>query len=256
LNLLRWAGGKSRAACKIVDYIPNGNKVCVSPFFGGGSVEFLLKTKGWKIYAYDASHSLICFWKYVQNNPLELKKEVQKFFPLTKLEFREIQDKLISYEIDKIDNVFTAAYFYVLNRSSFSGTTLSGGMSPGFARFNQKSIDKLEKFSIYLNNISFKCADFQETIPNHSKDFLFCDPPYWLSKEKSNLYGINGNLHRFFDHQKLYELLSSRQNWILCYNDCQTIRNLYQKYEIIPLSWKYGLGNSKTSKEILIRNIQ
>ena len=254
MNLLRWPGGKSRGAHKIIDYISNENKVCVSPFFGGGSVELLLKTHGWKIYACDASHSLICFWNYVKNDPIELKKEVQKFMPLTKLEFREIQNKLINNEVDKIDNIFTAAYFYILNRSSFSGTTLSGGMSPGFPRFNQKSIDKLIKFSNYLNDISFECADFQKTILKYPNSFLFCDPPYWLAKEKSNLYGINGNLHRFFDNQKLYELLDCRQNWLLCYNDCSAIRNLYQKYEIISLSWKYGLGNNKESSEILIRN--
>ena len=107
---------------------------------------------------------------------------------------------------------------------------------------------------INLQNIEFECLDFKQSILKHPNDFLYCDPPYYLEKNKSNLYGINGNMHRYFEHDILFNILSKRNNWILCYNDCERIRELYKNYDIVSLSWKYGLGNNKSSSEILIKN--
>jgi DNA adenine methylase len=55
-------------------------------------------------------------------------------------------------------------------------------------------------------------------------------------------------LHKNFDHESLFQLLDSRDKWILSYNDCSYIRNLYKNYKIIELDHLCG---SKSS-EVLI----
>ncbi|MEO5673071.1 MAG: hypothetical protein ABIQ74_00355, partial [Chitinophagales bacterium] len=47
-------------------------------------------------------------------------------------------------------------------------------------------------------------------------------------------------------------ILRNREHWILSYNDCREIRNLYEGFHILTPNWKYGMSNDKLSKEILI----
>ncbi len=74
--------------------------------------------------------------------------------------------------------------------------------------------------------------DFTENIPKHFNDFLYCDPPYLINKK---LYGHRGNKHNSFDHQALAEFLIKRQGWVLFYNDCVDVRNLYKGHTIFNL---------------------
>ena len=80
---------------------------------------------------------------------------------------------------------------------------------------------------------------------------MFLDPPYNLEK-KSKLYGNNGDMHETFNHKLLFELLQTCENWILTYNNCDYIRNLYKDYIILDMNWKYGMNKSKNSSEIII----
>jgi len=38
----------------------------------------------------------------------------------------------------------------------------------------------------------------------------------------------------------------------MSYDNCPEIREMYQNYRIVPLSWKYGMSADKASREILI----
>ena len=250
-TLLRYPGGKTRAIKYLKEYIPNGIKELCSPFFGGGALEiYLVKERNIKIYCYDRFDYLINFWNCVKHNKNNLVKEIKKLHPISKEAFKEYK-KLLS--CDKLDNITKASYFFAINRSSYSGCTLSGGFSKTAAnqRFTKSSIDRVQKFN--SDKLIFKCLDFSQSIPLHPKTFLYLDPPYYLGK-KSNLYGKGGDLHKNFDHVKLFNILNKRNEWLLSYNNCDYIRNLYKDYKIIELDWKYGLtkNKDKKSKEIII----
>ncbi len=241
-SLLRYPGGKNRAVSTIFSLIPKHEKILCSPFLGGGSIE-LASTTRMIVRAYDLFEPLINFWKVLLKDPKTLAKEVKKYHPLPKERFYSLQKEFSSFT----DNLERAAIFYALNRSSFSGTTLSGGMSPGHPRFTESSIERLKNFSV--SNFSVECLDFTESIPKNDDAFLYLDPPY-LNKQA--LYGINGNTHIDFNHAKLSEMLSKRDRWILSYNDCPEVRYLYKKYRIIPLEWVYGMSKDKSSNEVVI----
>ena len=139
-----------------------------------------------------------------------------------------------------------AAAFFVINRSSFSGCTMRGGMSPGHPRFTMSSIDRLENFSV--ENLTVGLADFTGSLRDASPhDFLYLDPPYMIS---SGLYGDRGNMR--FDHSLLASLLKTRNNWILSYNNCREIHEMYGDYVIRYPEWKYGMSANKNSREVLI----
>jgi len=252
---LRYPGGKSRAAKKIFQkYIePLGVKTLCSPFFGGGSIEIFCAQNDIKVYGYDNFEPLVDFWKWLLKDPNTLADEVEKYRPLeSRKKFYDLQKQ----HVKEKDSFQSAVLFYVLNRTSFSGSTLSGGMASdgddNNPRFTESSVQRLRDFKI--DNITVKFMDFKKSIAKYPKDLLYLDPPYLI---KNKLYGNKGELHRDFDHEGLAKILRKRKKWILSYNDSKTIREMYEGFQFEYPEWAYGMKNVNSntmgkSKEILI----
>lgn len=239
---LRYAGGKTRGVETILKFIPDSETVC-SPFLGGGSVELACADRGMRVYGYDNFKPLVEFWQCILQNPAKLANKVQNYYPLPKEKFYELQ-KSQGQSKSKYER---AARFYVLNRASFSGTTMSGGMSPNHPRFTRSSIDRIRNFK--AANFSVTQADFKESIPKSEKHFLYLDPPYMLDQK---LYGKNGDMHAKFDHEGLAKILKKRDKWILSYNNSTKVRQMYNGYQFYYPKWSYGMSNDKESRELLV----
>ena len=261
---LRYPGGKSRAVRHILPLIPEDITELCSPFLGGGSVELAVAARGTPVHAYDIFKPLVWFWNALLRDPRLLavcadsyRKEHPDFEEgrgLLKEDFSLFRDELRREGHFSYDN---AAKFYAINRSSFSGATFSGGWSKraSYKRFTDSSIERIYQFR--EPNITVSCEDFKTSIRRHPGAFLYCDPPYLLGPEKESLYGDKGAAHVGFDHKGLHDALSQRSGWVLSYNDCPEIRDLYKNYEIREAEWAYGMkniGGKKMGKssEILI----
>lgn len=252
---LRYPGGKTRA-CHILDEIliqyfdANSFTKVISPFFGGGSFEFYLQNKyNYNLEVNDKFHPLYRFWLSCKQNNEELcRKLYEKLGKIDKSTFQQYRNSIMSCH----DDIETAVMYFILNRCSFSGATLSGGFSKSSAngRFTKSSIDRIKNLDI--SHIDFYNLDFIDFLKLHENDeLIFVDPPYYLGN-RSNLYGNNGDMHETFDHEQLHACLSKKRNWILTYNDCEYIRELYKNYIIIETKWTYGMNKSKKSSEIVI----
>lgn len=241
---LRYPGGKSRAVNTLMPLIPSYVEEIVCPFIGGGSIELACAQKGIRVHGYDAFKPLASFWNLLINSPLDLIREVKKYFPLTTNGFYKLQKTFIDeYSVE------SGIKFFVLNRSSMSGSTLKGGCSQESVtgRFTLNSINNLAL--INTKNLTVGCYDFVESITFHPDKFMYLDPPYLLA---SNLYGVKKDL---FDHEKLFETIRNRRGWILSYNNHPVIREIYKDFECRSVQWSYGMNSSKKSSEILILNL-
>ena len=247
ISLLRYPGGKTRAVDGIKALIHSSSKELVSPFLGGASVEISCARDGIKVFGSDDFNPLVNFWKQAKENPTHLAAEIERHFPLEKSEFYKLQKEFNQIQSKRRQ----AAVFFALNRSSFSGTTLSGGMSPGHPRFTQKSIQRVREFQ--ADNLSVELLDWKEALEAHPDKLLYLDPPYAIASD--NLYGKNGDKHKGFNHQALAAALRKRDGWILSYNDDPYIRQLYKGFKISTPKWTYGMGNNKQSNEVLITNL-
>jgi DNA adenine methylase len=206
-----------------------------------------LNNKGVTIHGYDGFKPLVDFWQNVIDNPGTLARIIKTYYPLSKEEFYKLQKEHCKENQDKILN---GAIYYVLNRCSFSGSTLSGGMSPSHPRYTESGISKI--LNSRFENFHVDYADFKESFKKRKNMLAYIDPPYMI---KNNLYGIKGDLHKSFNHMELHEILKARDNWILSYNDCEAVRELYKEFKIVSLDWKYGMSKDKKSSEILILNV-
>lgn len=256
ISPLRYPGGKTRA-CKKLDIflkehfdISKFNNI-LSPFFGGGSFEFYIQTNyGLNIIANDKFTPVYNFWKMCKTDKEMLCEElVKKIGLVDKEEFTNLRKKILK----EPDNLNQSIMYFIVNRCSFSGSTLSGGFSleASKKRFTKSSIDRIK--NLELSHYDIYNLDFEDFIDNNQdeKNLIFLDPPYYLEKS-STLYGDNGDMHDNFDHYRLHKCLSKKKNWLMTYNNCCYIKNLYKEFKIFETSWSYGMNKSKKSSEIVI----
>lgn len=256
---LRYPGGKTRG-CKKLDkilqekFILTEYTTIISPFFGGGSFEFFLQNKyNFNIIANDKFKPLYTFWNTCKTDKNNLVKKLYDCKNITKNDFLNYRNKIL----EESDDLIQAYYYFIINRCSFSGATLSGGFSKEASkkRFTKSSIDRINSLS--LENFKIYNKDFSEFIINFAsqqKSLMFLDPPYYLEKG-SKLYGSNGDLHETFNHDNLFETIKDKKNWLLTYNDCKYVRNKYKDFTILEVDWAYGMNKSKKSSELVILSL-
>lgn len=256
ISPLKYAGGKTRAIPYILGLTETVEKRVVSPFCGGSSAELAITSEhGLKVQCYDAHKPLITFFQCVSANPTSLVTRATNHYDtvsaLSGANKRGYYSELKASLDTANDNECAAAYF-AANRLSFGGS-LHGGMAKSQSRFTSSSLAYLARFGEAIKDldISWQLGDFRKTIPENSSDFLFLDPPYHLEKGRNNLYGVNGEMHNGFDHHALADLLKKHDYWLLCYNDCPLVRDLYQGYCILMPTWAYGM-TKKPSSEVFI----
>ena len=161
------------------------------------------------VYAYDAFYPLYNFWHCLLNDKEQLVKDVRNLHPLDKGGFKAARDLLRAYNPNIPLSPVAAAAYFAINRSSFSGATLSGGFSQQAAdgRFNENSIKRLEDFEAPNLKVGYK--SFEESIELHKNEFLYLDPPYFLGGKKDKLYGLHEYeaIERVWDenHEKIYK---------------------------------------------------
>jgi len=251
---LRYAGGKSLAVGLIIERLPDNIKRLVSPFLGGGSVEIACSVKlGLPIIAYDIFDLLINYWEVQIKNSEELYKRLLKFNP-NREEYKKIKTilKLHWDGKNKIKNKYDLAAIYYFNHNTSYGPHFLGSPSSVYLQKKryQKMIEKIR--DLRIKNMQVKCKSFEKIMPKHKRDFLYCDPPYYLNGDSKTFVGMYPHRnfpihHNNFNHEALRDLLMKHKGgFILSYNDCSTIRKWYKGFNMITPSWQYTFSQGDT----------
>lgn len=145
-----------------------------------------------------------------------------------------------------------AAMFLKLIRFSYSSSGKSFACQP----FSVRSLFGLvQEFSKRCENVIIENQDFEVFIKHYDRPggFIYCDPPYFSSEY---VYDCG---FTWQDHLRLHDALANAQSrFLLSYNDCPEIRNLYEGCtffdfrRIHSMVQKYEAG--KEFPELLIAN--
>lgn len=274
-TVLRYAGGKSKAYAAITPYIKQMQPTqIISPFFGGGSLESRWSSElGIPVKGYDIFPALVNFWQILLSNPAELSAQLSKLKP-TLAQYAEIKETLLQWEVTQemlrgktsshyvrtpisLEPLLAAAYYYFNHNLSY-GPMFLGWMSKIY-QSEQRWRAMIKRVGTYHNpKLSVSFGDFDEILCSHAEDFLYIDPPYFLDKGADNkmFKGIypNANIpihHNGFPHERLRDILHAhRGNFVLSYNNCETIRNYYKDFTLVYPSWhySYALGETRIGK--------
>ena len=248
-----YPGGKYKGRHKIKAEFPRGVKTMLSPFCGGAHLELCCAKDGIRVYCYDIYADLIKSFKHMQGDPQRFYEEAITHIPGDSIEFKALKQ----YYTTITDPFERSCVFYVVHKYSFSGLGFSGGSSPWkISKFhkNSRSVKAVKHFHNPL--ISFDCLPFEESLDKHKDIFAYLDPPYLLDY-CNNLYGKDGQLHKSFNHNLLWEILRSRSApWCLSYNDSEEVKRMYNGYRFAFPSWHWSITKNARheSQEILIMN--
>lgn len=248
LSPVRYPGGKTAAADQIKDYIPRGTPL-LSPFFGGGSVEFNASSRGARVYGYDTYGPLVCFYENLKKNREALIEATLALHPLSDEKFEEIHSNLHVFP----DDIEKAAAFFALNYTTHMSLMQSGGKSRSQDRFNPADIRR--KLNFDMMDVTVELMDFRDSIAKHPDIFAFIDPPYIMKdKASEKFYGYCGSHHRDFNHTDLFNMLKDRGNWIMTHRDCLEIRDIYKDFPIDEKQWAYSMNN-QIGQELIIKSL-
>ncbi len=264
-SVLRYPGGKAKALKTILEYIPRDFKEFREPFVGGGSVFIALKqsmpnTVNFQIN--DINTDLYYFWQFLRDDGEKFKDAViykKKQFNSGKELFNYYRNPETKW------NPFERAVrFFILNRITFSGLVDSGGYSQESyeKRFTDSIIEKLVPLSDLMQGVIIKNDDYSNLLNKRGEDiFIYLDPPYLTSKN-SKLYGVKGDLHTKFNHEKFARKVKGcRHKWLITCDDTPEFRDFFDFAYINDWNLLYGMTNVKKpylkrGNELIITNYE
>lgn len=158
----------------------------------------------------------------------------------------------IRTRITKDYDVRRAAMFLKLLRYSYSSGCKSFASQPFDIR---KLFELIKQLENRMANVVVENQDFETLIKHYDRQdtFFYADPPYF-STEDMYAVGFNWN-----DHVRLKDTLSKIQGkFLLSYNDCPEIRELYNGFSMLDFSRTHSMAQryeaGKEFKELLISN--
>lgn len=251
-SFIGWIGGKSHLKKQIISLIPDGCERYVEVFGGAGWVLFgKEKIKGQMEVFNDIDGDLINLYRQIRNNCAELQSEIDW------LQSRELFNQY-RYEIEnkiELSDLQRAARYLYLIKCSFGSNRSSFATSP---KTISNIIDELPYYQDRLKKVIIENRDFQSIIKTYDREktVFYLDPPYVASER---YYNRNYCSFSKDDHARLNTVLNGiKGRFILSYNDCGFIRNLYKDYNILSVK-RYNLlqatsSNREEFKEVIITN--
>lgn len=265
---LRYPGGKNQFYDTVRSLI-NLNQLCgctyVEPFAGGSGVALRLIFEDIveKVIINDYDISIYSFWYSVLHFPEWFCEKIEKT-SITMSEYyiqRDIQNNKDNANLRELG--FST---FFLNRTNRSGI-IKGGPIGGFdqsgtypldCRFNKADlINKIRLISSQKERIQLYNLDAIELLrtinwEENKKYFLFLDPPYY--KKGNKLYF---NYYKYDDHVNLAKLVKTElanKQWIITYDVCDEIKNIYQEIPCRKISLNYSVQTKKTASEYIFYN--
>lgn len=269
LSPLRYPGGKSKIYEKVKNLIianEYGNRMYVEPFAGGFGIGIGLLCESIvpSVILNDFDPHIYHFW-YTALNDTENLLRIISDTPIT-IEERERQKQYYrDVNADPLTDGFATLF---LNRVNFSGV-IKGGPIGGLdqsgtykidCRFDKKNIkSKIEtvaqlksKIKIYNKDAGYLIR--MNLMKMKSPMFLNIDPPYVV--KGSQLYT---NFFTETDHLNLQRVilkhLDTKYPWIITYDDCLLIRELYGNFHMQEYGITHNAGGTIHGKELVITNI-
>ena len=257
--ILRYPGGKWRFRAPILARLDRyqGWVQFREPFVGTGAIgiAMIIVHPEREVWINDLDAGIYCLWKALRDHPDLLARRVRDFVPSIEA-YTQIRAYLRSKPTAACDHdvVHVALCKLALHCLSFSGIGLAGGPQRNIGKkwSTGHLCEKIARLQHYIRHIRITAGDYSELIFDKSiPSLLYLDPPYWGAG--SGLYQ-----HFFAGHQDHVELARrlrcTPHSWVLSYDECPQIRQLYQDWadiDCIPV--KYTIRSRPVIKtELLI----
>ena len=219
-------GGKQALYPTILQRFPPGfrNMMYVEVFGGGGSV-LLNKERSVREVLNDANGNLINLYRVVREHPEELKDRLL-YVLHNREDFKLAQRRLAQFP--PADPIQRAADFYQIIRQSYAG---NGKQFCTVARSMWAGFPAIDRVAGRLQGVTLEIEDFETIFQRYDSPntHFYLDPPYFFTEDY-----YPGNIFQRKDHARLAAILLGAQGlWLLSYNLCPEVLELYQQPGIL-----------------------
>ena len=260
---LRYPGGKTKFYDYVRELLRCNNmlgETYMEPFAGGAglALKLLLNDDVKRIIINDYDTAIYSFWHSILYET-DAFCELINTTPVTTEEWKKQRDIYMNHNGNISLDVGFSTFF--LNRTNVSGV-IKGGIIGGLeqqgaykidARYNgQNLISKIlniaeKREQIVLLNQDAKELLQPQQLRRYYKTFINLDPPY--VKKGVQLYK---NAFTDADHRQLSELISNcNRKWIVTYDICPLVADLYQDFRSSYLDVTYSVRMSKKAQEYI-----
>ena len=243
-----WVGGKSQLAKDIVSMMPE-HKIYVEVFGGGLHVLYAKPKINFEVVN-DINGELINLHRCIRKSPESLSFYLKKF-----LISRELFNDMKLKRFKPRNDIERAAVFYYLISQSFGSKADNFAMSTKSFRKPKDIYKSFYKWSKRLRFVTIENMSFEKLIKTYDRDgaFFYCDPPYYKTEKYYKNIGEFGER----EHRLLANVLSEcNGKWLVSYNDCEFIRELYDGFNILESKEvEYLLGKNAHGKRKVVREI-
>ena len=212
-----------------------------APFAGGLNFELDCLSRNIDLTASDIDPHVIGFWLAVKESRSAVIDSAEHYMSI--ITTRERFDKGWSELGQRVDGPVQAGLYWVLKWRAYKGMG-SGRFAPqdiNRTGAQQRLCDPRERISECpdLSRSVFSCDGYEQFLQSVPTDdasaLLFLDPPY-LSVQPTHVYGRQGQHDQWDDdsHRRLRAVLDSHPRWMLCHEDTEFIRDLYQGCRFVP----------------------
>lgn len=248
-SFISWIGGKKALRGKILEAFPEEGYERYIEVFGGAGWVLFASDKHAPLEVYnDMDGNLVNLFRCVKYHPDALKQELN-FLLMSREQFFDAREQI---KASGLTDIQRAARFFILIKESFGSDLRSFGTAK---RNLENAVEYLSKVSSRLQNVVIENLDFEQLIKTYDREraFFYCDPPYYLTEKYYE--------EKFApeDHLRLKHCLEGiKGKFLLSYNDCDYIRELYKGYTISEVERSHNLVIKDNKKpryqEVLISN--
>lgn len=232
-SFISWIGGKKLLRKEIMNRFPENFNRYIEVFGGAGWVLFS-KEKHAEIEVYnDANGDLVNLYRCVKYHCGELQRELS--FMLNSREL--FYDFASQYNTRGMTDIQKAARFFMIIKTSYGTDCRSYGC---VKKDINVTIQYLTAIQERLSTVIVENKDFENLLKVYDKPdaLIYLDPPY---------YGTEKYYQAQFaseDHIRLHKALNNvKGKFILSYNDCEFIRDLYKDFTIDKVKRNHNLKN-------------
>lgn len=249
-SCIGWIGGKRLLRKAILERFPSDEVGRYIEVFGGaGWVLFAKEKKPNQLEVYnDIDGNLVNLFRCVKYHCSEVQRELD-WMLTSREQFFDCTEQL---DVRGLTDIQRAARFFYTVKISFGCGRRTYATS---AKSIDNAVEYLEKVKVRLRGVNIENRDFEALTKTYDRKnaLFYYDPPY-IGTEK--YYQCQFSTE---DHRRLRTVVGSiKGRFIMSYNDCPLVWELYDGFNIEHVSRKTTLAgngdNNTLFPEVIIRN--
>ena len=253
---LTYIGGKSVIYNRVMDLLPDGTDLLVSPFSGAAGLELKIAASGIQVRCHDIHPPNAHLFTLFNGESDKVVEAAKRLYPLSREDFIRYGSGQ-GEEWSAIECPYErAAVYWMASKQGYGGRNFTSTPATSPSNIGRREYFDHPDWRGWRNrNFTYREQCWRDTLAEYPDAVLYCDPPY---VEKESFYGWKGG-QPIFPHEEFRDAMGARTAfWMISYAPHPVVEDLYADFNIIRMQWTNMVsgrgGRQSKMDELLITN--